>query len=112
MANAFVAEIVNIGKHIVSGIEKAAPLVEKILTSKPIAAIPIYGPILSELGTVFSNIEAAKTEPLTSSEVEAIVTATVTALQIKAAASAAATHDPAAFTSTVTAVTSPITGAQ
>lgn len=102
MPNVFLADIENIGKHIGTGLLRAAPLVEKILISKPVAAVPTFGPILSELGTIFSNIEAAKTAPLTAAEVEEIVAATVAALQIKSAASsaAAATASPSFTIST------------
>lgn len=92
MANAFLTDLENIGKHILSGIEKAAPVVAKI--AQDLGSVPVVGPILSEIGTVILNLEKSQVT-LTAAEIEEIITSVVAALQIKTAAATAATTPPA-----------------
>lgn len=89
MANAFLTDLENIGKHILSGIEKAAPVVGKILTAAG-PVVPVVGPILTEVGTIITNLEKSSGSALTAAEIEQIVQVIVTAAQIKTAASTAA----------------------
>lgn len=95
MANAFITDLENIGKHILSGIKLVSPIVQKI----PIVAdIPVVGPILSEVATVVTNIETKGASSLTPAEIEQIITTLVAAASLK---SAAASSTPVTTVTTV-----------
>lgn len=75
----FVVDLENLGKHILKGVELAAPIVAKISP-----AIPTIGPILTELATLVTNLENSGAT-LSPSEIESIITTVVASAQIKAA---------------------------
>jgi hypothetical protein len=101
MANTFLTELENIGKHIVSGFEKAAPIIAKVATA--LEGVPVVGPALAEVGAVITDLEKAGSTTFTAADIEQIVVALVTALQIKTAASTGAASTAAAPATTTTA---------
>jgi hypothetical protein len=83
MPNAFLNDLENIGKHILSGIEKVAPIVSKFPI---VSGIPVVGPILLEVSTIITQLEESGTT-ITPAEIEQIITTIASAATLKAAAS-------------------------
>jgi hypothetical protein len=100
MANVFITDIENIGKHILAGINKAAPIVAKIATAA--SGLPVIGPALAEVGQVIAALEGTA-NTITATEIEQLVIALVTASQIKTAVATAAPSTAPAPVATATA---------
>jgi hypothetical protein len=93
MANAFLTDIENIGKHILKGIEAAAPIIQKL--SPVINFIPVVGPSIVDAGNIITQLEQGGAQ-VTPAEIEQIITTISTAAQLKSAASQASQASQAA----------------
>jgi hypothetical protein len=80
----FLTDIENIGKAVLSGIEKAAPIVEKLAPG--VNMIPLVGPSLVDAATLVAKLEQ-KGQGLTAAELETVIVSLVQANQIKQAVS-------------------------
>lgn len=87
MTNPFLADIEYLGKRILVGIEKAAPVIAHF--SDAVSAVPKIGPALAEVAIVITNLEQSGGN-LTAGDVEAIISTIVAASNMKTASVAAA----------------------
>ena len=83
----FLTDFENIGKHIISGIEKAAPIVAKF--AAPVSMIPLVGPPLAEAATIITALEQQGTS-ITPDDLAAIIQTIASASHIKNSALAGA----------------------
>jgi hypothetical protein len=84
----FLSDLENIGKHILTGIEKVAPIVAKV--APVVAEVPVVGPILAEVAIIVTNLEQKGTT-ITSEELATIVETVSAATGLKSAVSGPAT---------------------